>query len=333
MLEKEEFLTNQDTNNRGNGNEDPLKNINPHNIRSLYFKEIEKIPLLKHEQELQLARQIQLGEKAKKKLEREEVGFTDEEILELEKRKATGMQATNVLVEHNLRLVISEAKKRRGEGVPFLDLIQEGNIGLQIAAKKFDPEQGNKFSTYAVWWIRGEMGRLIDRYARNIRIPVHAKREIQDMYRVIYRMRQKNGEKPSNKELAQELGWNKEKVEERKKQSLDTMSLDMPLYETEDAEALGDVIKDEQAIIPYEVAEISSSIDELFRLMERLKGKQRKVIEQRYGIKDGQHRTQQEVGDILGVTKQRISQIERAAIKKLKSCRERLEKAAKKRRN
>ncbi len=331
MLEKEEFLTNQ---NMDKGNKiNPLENINPHNTVSLYLKEIEQIPLLEHKQELQLARQIQNGEKAKKDLDNSEVQLTDDEILELKLRKAIGDQAVNILVRHNLRLVVAEAKKRRGEGIPFLDLIQEGNIGLQKAARKFDPEKGYMFSTYATCWIKGEIGRGIDRQSRKIRIPVHARDEIQRMYRVISRLEQKSGQKPSNEELAKELGWNEERVKDRKKQSQGVISLDRPLGEAADAELFGDVLEDQYATDPQKLMETRSEIREILTLVNRLKENYRKVIEYRYGIFDGEYRTQKEVGDILGLSKQRISQIEKAAKERIVFWIKKLAREARKKRN
>ena len=255
----------------------------------MYLKEIGKIPLLKPHEEVELAKRMMEGD-------------------EIAKQR---------LVEANLRLVVSIAKRYVGRGMLFLDLIQEGNLGLIKAVEKFDYERGFKFSTYATWWIRQAITRAIADQARTIRIPVHMVETINKLIRVSRQLLQELGRDPKPEEIAKEMDMSEEKVREILKIAQDQVSLETPIGEEEDSH-LGDFIPDEDALAPAEAAAYSLLKDQIEEVLESLNEREQKVLKLRFGLEDGRARTLEEVGKEFDVTRERIRQIEAKALRKLR---------------
>ena len=283
----------------------------------MYLKEIGKVNLLTPEEELSLAKRMADGEKAKEQLE--EIG---EEIDEDTKKQidlliADGEKAKKSLAEANLRLVVSIAKRYVGRGMLFLDLIQEGNLGLIKAVDKFDYTKGYKFSTYATWWIRQAITRAIADQARTIRIPVHMVETINKLVRVSRQLVQELGREPTPEELAKELNMPVDKVREISKISQEPVSLETPIGEEEDSH-LGDFIPDEDAPAPSEAASFVLLKEQLGAVLETLSEREAKVLRLRFGLDDGRARTLEEVGKEFDVTRERIRQIEAKALRKLR---------------
>lgn len=283
----------------------------------MYLKEIGKVNLLTPEEELSLAKRMADGEKAKEQLE--EIG---EEIDEDTKKQidlliADGEKAKKSLAEANLRLVVSIAKRYVGRGMLFLDLIQEGNLGLIKAVDKFDYTKGYKFSTYATWWIRQAITRAIADQARTIRIPVHMVETINKLVRVSRQLVQELGREPTPEELAKELNMSVDKVREISKISQEPVSLETPIGEEEDSH-LGDFIPDEDAPAPSEAASFVLLKEQLGAVLETLSEREAKVLRLRFGLDDGRARTLEEVGKEFDVTRERIRQIEAKALRKLR---------------
>ena len=283
----------------------------------MYLKEIGKVNLLTPEEELSLAKRMADGEKAKEQLE--EIG---EEIDEDTKKQidlliADGEKAKKSLAEANLRLVVSIAKRYVGRGMLFLDLIQEGNLGLIKAVDKFDYTKGYKFSTYATWWIRQAITRAIADQARTIRIPVHMVETINKLVRVSRQLVQELGREPTPEELAKELNMPVDKVREISKISQEPVSLETPIGEEEDSH-LGDFIPDEDAPAPSEAASFVLLKEQLGAVLETLSEREAKVLRLRFGMDDGRARTLEEVGKEFDVTRERIRQIEAKALRKLR---------------
>lgn len=267
----------------------------------LYLRECGTTPLLTSEQEMSLAQTIEIGKMP---------GATKEQ-----KEAAAG--AKQEMANANLRLVVSIAKKYPGRGMPFLDLIQEGNMGLLKAVDKFDYTKGYKFSTYATWWIRQAITRSIADQARTIRVPVHMVETINKMNRVGRRFLQEHGREATNEELAKEMEISVEKIREAKKAAQDPISLETPIGEKEDSH-LGDFIEDQKTASPEDEAAATMRREQIHKLLDTLTEREKGVIELRYGIDDGTQRTLEEVGKHFGVTRERIRQIEGKALKKLK---------------
>lgn len=283
----------------------------------MYLKEIGKVNLLTPEEELSLAKRMADGETAKEQLE--EIG---EEIDEDTKKQidlliAGGEKAKKSLAEANLRLVVSIAKRYVGRGMLFLDLIQEGNLGLIKAVDKFDYTKGYKFSTYATWWIRQAITRAIADQARTIRIPVHMVETINKLVRVSRQLVQELGREPTPEELAKELNMPVDKVREISKISQEPVSLETPIGEEEDSH-LGDFIPDEDAPAPSEAASFVLLKEQLGAVLETLSEREAKVLRLRFGLDDGRARTLEEVGKEFDVTRERIRQIEAKALRKLR---------------
>ena len=282
-----------------------------------YLKQIGKVSLLNAEQEVDLARRIEAGLYAEYKLKNQADEMTSRKRRELHFLAQDGQQAKNHLLEANLRLVVSLAKRYTGRGMQFLDLIQEGNLGLIKAVEKFDYTKGYKFSTYATWWIRQAITRAIADQARTIRIPVHMVETINKVIRVSRQLLQELGHDPSPEEIAEEMSMPVDKVREILKIAQEPVSLETPIGEEEDSH-LGDFIPDEDASEPSEAASFTLLKEQLVDVLGTLTPREEKVLKLRFGIEDGRTRTLEEVGKEFNVTRERIRQIEAKALRKLR---------------
>ena len=287
----------------------------------MYLKEIGKVPLLTAAEEIDLAMKIEAGVEATEKLEAAEEDGAEEldrrEHRRLTRIEQVGLDAKQQLIEANLRLVVSIAKRYVGRGMLFLDLIQEGNLGLIRAVEKFDYTKGFKFSTYATWWIRQAITRAIADQARTIRIPVHMVETINKLVRIQRQLLQELGREPTPEEIAEEMGLTPERVREIQKISQEPVSLETPIGEEEDSQ-LGDFIEDEAAVAPPDAAGFTMLQEQLAKVLDGLAERERKVISLRFGLEDGHPRTLEEVGREFGVTRERIRQIESKTLAKLR---------------
>ena len=283
----------------------------------MYLKEIGKVNLLTPEEELSLAKRMADGETAKEQLEEIGEDIDEDTKKQIDLLIADGEKAKKSLAEANLRLVVSIAKRYVGRGMLFLDLIQEGNLGLIKAVDKFDYTKGYKFSTYATWWIRQAITRAIADQARTIRIPVHMVETINKLVRVSRQLVQELGREPTPEELAKELNMPVDKVREISKISQEPVSLETPIGEEEDSH-LGDFIPDEGASEPSEAASFTLLKEQLMDVLSTLTPREEKVLKLRFGIEDGRTRTLEEVGKEFNVTRERIRQIEAKALRKLR---------------
>ena len=283
----------------------------------MYLKEIGKVNLLTPEEELSLAKRMADGETAKEQIEEIGENIDEDSKKQIDLLIADGEKAKKSLAEANLRLVVSIAKRYVGRGMLFLDLIQEGNLGLIKAVDKFDYTKGYKFSTYATWWIRQAITRAIADQARTIRIPVHMVETINKLVRVSRQLVQELGREPTPEELAKELNMPVDKVREISKISQEPVSLETPIGEEEDSH-LGDFIPDEDAPAPSEAASFVLLKEQLGAVLETLSEREAKVLRLRFGLDDGRARTLEEVGKEFDVTRERIRQIEAKALRKLR---------------
>jgi RNA polymerase primary sigma factor len=284
----------------------------------MYLQEIGRVPLLNPQQEVELAMQNEAGLRAVTKLSTEPpsiLSAEDKSILELTVRN--GEAAQRRLVEANLRLVVSIAKKYVGRGMPLLDLIQEGNLGLMRAVDKFDYRKGFKFSTYATWWIRQSVTRALADQARTIRVPVHMVETINRLAQVQRALMQDLGREPNIDEIAAEMEVEPGKVTELRQIAQDPVSLETPLGEEEDS-TLGDFVEDTEAVVPVEAAAFKLLQEYVARALEDLNERERQVIIMRFGLDDGKVRTLEEVGNHFEVTRERIRQLETKALAKLR---------------
>jgi RNA polymerase primary sigma factor len=282
-----------------------------------YLKQIGKVPLLNAEQEVELAKRIEAGLFADEKLAEGARSLRTDERIDLEWIADDGRRAKNHLLEANLRLVVSLAKRYTGRGMLFLDLIQEGNLGLIRAVEKFDYTKGYKFSTYATWWIRQAITRAMADQARTIRIPVHMVEVINKLARVQRQMLQDLGREPTPEELAAELDMTPEKVIEVQKYGREPISLHTPLGEDGDSE-FGDLIEDSEAIQPGEAVSFTLLQEQLHSVLDTLSEREAGVVSMRFGLTDGQPKTLDEIGKVYGVTRERIRQIESKTMSKLR---------------
>ncbi len=283
----------------------------------MYLKEIGKVDLLSPEEEVLLAGQMQGGNEAEARLKAEGGTLSEEERIKLEKAVKLGDKAKKRLAEANLRLVVSIAKRYVGRGMLFLDLIQEGNLGLIKAVEKFDSTKGFKFSTYATWWIRQAITRAIADQARTIRIPVHMVETINKVIRVSRQLLQELGHDPSPEEIARDMSMPVDRVRDILKIAQEPVSLETPIGEEEDSH-LGDFIPDDDAPEPAEAASFTLLKEQLVEVLQTLTPREEKVLRLRFGIEDGHTRTLEEVGKEFNVTRERIRQIEAKALRKLR---------------
>ncbi|MGD8245300.1 MAG: sigma-70 family RNA polymerase sigma factor [Anaerolineae bacterium] len=321
IVESEEDLTEaklDDSLPRDDSDDDDtsdLSGISVHNPISLYFKEMGREPLLKREEEIVLAKQMERGEEAREALEKNGHGLEEQD--RLEQLIAAGEEARAHLIRANTRLVVSIAKRYRGQGLSFLDLIQAGNVGLIKAADKFDHTRGTKFGTYATWWIRQSIARTLKQQGRNIRIPVHTTDRIRKLYKVAGRLEQDLGRRPTPEEIAEEVDLEPERVRWLLGVSQRPLSLERPVDEDGESE-FGDFLEDENAPSPVQSTEMNLLHDDLQDALSTLTPREMRVLRMRFGLGGADTYTLREVGEKLGVTRERIRQIEGKALKKLR---------------
>ncbi len=306
---------------RGLGDNDELAGSAADPVRT-YLREIGKVPLLSTGEEVEIARRVAEGmAAAERMIALVDGGATgprlEAQLVREERLVAKGMQANQCLIEANLRLVVSIAKRYRGRGMAFLDLIQEGNLGLMRAVEKFDYTRGFKFSTYATWWIRQSLTRALADQARTIRIPVHMVELINRVLTVQRQSVQELGREPTPEELASWLEIPVERVRELQHLSQDTMSLEQPLGE-EDGFSLADLIEDHEAVVPPDAAARALLNEAIRKSLDQLDEREAIVVRLRFGLDDGQMRTLEEVGRLFGVTRERVRQIESKTLDKLR---------------
>ena len=282
-----------------------------------YLKQIGKVPLLNASQEVELAKRIKAGLFADQKLAEGSGMLHADQCIDLERVAEDGRRAKNHLLEANLRLVVSLARRYTGRGMLFLDLIQEGNLGLIRGVEKFDYTRGYKFSTYATWWIRQAITRAMAEQSRTIRIPVHMVEAINKLARVQRQLLQDLGREPTPEELAVELDMTPEKIVEVQKYGREPISLHTPLGEDGDSE-FGDLIEDSEAIQPGEAVSFTLLQEQLASVLDTLSEREAGVVSMRFGLADGQPKTLDEIGKVYGVTRERIRQIESKAMSKLR---------------
>jgi RNA polymerase primary sigma factor len=296
-------------------NEQYLSAVDADDTVGLYLKEVGRVPLLTAQEEVDLAKRIERGRVAREELAKTSV--SSKRRSELQHLIENGWAAREHLITANSRLVISVAKKYMGRGVPFLDLIQEGNIGLIRAAKKFDYRRGHKFSTYATWWIRQAVTRAIADQGRTIRVPVHMGDQINKMLRISHQLTQRLGRDPSTEELAEALDVTPKKVENMIQVARRPLSLETPTDEEEDS-ILGDFIQDQDSPEPVEMVTQNLLREHLQDVLSALPPREVRILQLRYGLLDGQSYTLEEVGKKMGVTRERVRQIEAQALSRLR---------------
>ena len=292
-----------------------LSSISSDDTISLYLKEMASVPLLKAEEEIQLAKQLERGKVARRKLEKDGQNpvLREKYLREIE----LGNAARAHLIKANTRLVVSIAKRYMGQGVPFLDLIQEGNLGLMKAVEKFDYRRGCKFSTYATWWIRQSITRALAEQGRIIRLPSHVGDRIRKVYRTAQQLEQDGGQKPTPTEIAKCMGVDPSKVRWLLKVSRRPLSLEKPVGEEEDSE-LGEFIEDEDSPTPTDMVTQNILAEKMEEVLSTLSPREARILRLRFGLQDGRSYTLKEVGEKFGLTRERIRQIEREALNRLR---------------
>ena len=283
----------------------------------LYLKEMSSVPLLTMEQEVDLAKKIEAANKARRKRDRLKDSIRPEQHKEIELLMETGRLAREHLIKANTRLVVSIAKKYMGRGVPFLDLIQEGNLGLMKAVSKFDYRRGFRFSTYATWWIRQTITRSIADQGRTIRVPVHMIDRIRQLYKTAHLLEQRLGKPPSVEDLAETLNEDVEKIEWMLKVSWLPLSLESPVGDEEDSE-LGMFVEDEKSPSPSQTAYSNMMVDKVHEILATLSPREARILRLRFGLENGRMYTLEEVGEKFGLTRERIRQIEGKALRRLR---------------
>jgi RNA polymerase primary sigma factor len=294
-----------------------LEHVGSDDTVGLYLKEMSRVPLLSVEEELSLAKRIEAGRDADRMLNDKEANLSEARQTELRTIQKDGEQAWEHLIKANTRLVVSVAKKYIGRGVPFLDLIQEGNMGLMKAVEKFDYSRGFRFSTYATWWIRQAITRSIADQGRTIRIPVHMIDRIRELYKVSHALEQSLGRKPLANEIAEEMNVNVRKVQWMMRISWLPLSLESPVGDEEDSE-LGMFVEDDQTPSPMEVTYKSMLRDKIDEVLNTLSPREARILRLRFGLDNGRSYTLEEVGQKFGLTRERIRQIEGKALRQLR---------------
>ena len=285
---------------------------------SLYLREMSRVPLLNMEQEESLAKRYEAGKAAREKIIKLGDKITPLQRLEHETVEQDGLMAREHLIKANTRLVVSVAKRYIGRGVPFLDLIQEGNLGLMKAVEKFDYKRGFRFSTYATWWIRQTITRSIADQGRTIRVPVHMVDRIRVMYKCIHQLEQQNGREPTIEELAKALDTPADKVEWMIRVSWLPLSLETPINEDEEDSELGNFVEDKDTPTPSQSVYSRLLSEKIEEIMDSLPYREARILRMRFGLEDGRFYTLEEVGKRFGLTRERIRQIETKALRKLR---------------
>ena len=292
-----------------------LENVRADDLLSVYLAEMSREPLLTFDEEVELARQIELGHQAQKALR--ETDYPPEEYERLHAQVEAGQAAREHLGQANTRLVVSIAKRYRGYGIPFPDLIQDGNVGLMRAVDRYDHRSGNRFSTYATWWIRQAVTRSLANQGRVIRIPVHMGGRMREMAQVAQRLEMKHGQRPTPEEIAAEMGESSNKIRQMMRWASRPLSLEQPVGEEGDIE-LGDFVEDQSTPEPEETTDAHLLNETLDQLLSSLTAREARILRLRYGLQDGQTRTLHQVAQKFGLSRERIRQIEREALAKLR---------------
>jgi len=292
-----------------------LSNVPIDDSVGLYFREMGQQGLLSADEEVQLAMEIEAGREAEERLANEELSLDERDILM--NTKGIGDAARAHLIRANTRLVVSIAKKYRGRGLQFLDLIQEGNVGLMKAVEKYDYRRGNRFSTYATWWIRQAVTRALANHGRTIRIPAHLGGRISKLYQVAQELEQEYGRQPTAEEIAEQMDLPAERVRWMLRTSRQPVHLERPVGDESDAE-LGDFIEDVDAPPPAETVAQTMLTEELGEILDQLTPREARILRLRYGLQDGESRTLKEVGEMFGLSRERIRQLEKEALRKLR---------------
>jgi len=293
-----------------------LSRISTNDTVGLYLKEMSQVPLLETEEEVRLAKAIEAGREAREILTKN--GANRAERFRLEREIRDGLAAREHLIKANTRLVVSIAKKYMGRGVPFLDLIQEGNLGLMKAVKKFDYTRGYRFSTYATWWIRQTITRSIADQGRTIRVPVHMSDRIRRLYKTARKLEQECGRQPTPEEIAEEMDLEPHKVRWMLRVSWRPMSLERPVGDDGDSDELGSFIEDKTTPMPTENASHRLLAEKIQEMLTTLSPREAKILRLRFGLTDGCSHTLEEVGQRFGLTRERIRQIEGKALRRLR---------------
>lgn len=292
-----------------------LEDMEPDDLLSVYLAEMSQEPLLTHNDEIELAQQIELGRQAEEVLETTD--YTAEEFGRLQTQVEFGQAAREHLGRANTRLVVSIAKRYRGYGIPFPDLIQDGNVGLMRAVDRYDHRTGNRFSTYATWWIRQAVTRSLANQGRVIRIPVHMGGRMREMAQIAQRLEAEHGQRPTPEEIASVMNETPGKIQQMMRWASRPLSLEQPVGEEGDAE-LGDFLEDENDPLPDELTDVQLLNDTIADLLENLTAREARILKLRYGLQDGQPRTLHQVAAKFGLSRERIRQIEREALAKIR---------------
>ena len=295
-----------------------LESISSDDTIGLYLKEMSRVPLLKVAEELDLARRIETGREARRELDRSNGSTPTERRQELEVAIEDGVLAREHLIKANTRLVVSIAKRYMGRGVPFLDLIQEGNLGLMKAVEKYEYQRGFRFSTYATWWIRQTITRSIADQGRTIRVPVHMVDRIRLLYKTTHELEQKLGRAPTNEELAEKLEVPVDKIEWMLRVSWLPLSLESPINDDEEDSELGQFIEDQQTLSPIQSAYAKLLHEKIEKVLDTLPPREARILRLRFGLDNGHSYTLEEVGEKFGLTRERIRQIESKALRRLR---------------
>lgn len=295
-----------------------LDSISSDDTIGLYLKEMSRVPLLKMDEEMDIARRIENGRDSKRELDRSNGGCPPQQKKVLQQQVEDGLLAREHLIKANTRLVVSVAKKYIGRGVPFLDLIQEGNLGLMKAVEKFDYHRGFRFSTYATWWIRQTITRSIADQGRTIRVPVHMVDRIRQLYKLTHEMEQQLGRLPTNDELAERMDTTSSKIEWMLRVSWLPLSLESPINDEEEDSELGQFVEDQLSPTPIQSAYSKLLREKIEEVLDTLPPREARILRLRFGLENGHNYTLEEVGEKFGLTRERIRQIESKALRRLR---------------